>query len=182
MKVFFEFSRKGLVTYGKEIKFIKDFIAENYSYTHDLYESSKDIKTLPKNIYKKLNDYISDADCIVIEGSVISLSIGFVLTKSIELGKPVLFLIREDARNTKNRFVESINSKLLINEVYNNTKEIEPILTQFFKTNPYIKTRFNLVLYRKLDSYITKRSHEFGISKTEYLIDLIQKDYDSIIK
>ncbi|HEX9153888.1 MAG TPA: hypothetical protein VF809_03645, partial [Candidatus Saccharimonadales bacterium] len=99
-----------------------------------------------------------------------------VLTEAINLGKPVLFLVNEESVNQRNRFVSSISSKLLTYRSYVAEEELGEIVTDFFKHHNDIKTRFNLVLSNYLNSYVTMESQKKGISKTEYIIELIEDD------
>lgn len=178
MRVLLEFSRGGLEEHGDAIELLRELtLRSGHILTNDLVvESRKDASHLPEGVYHKLQRAIANAQCVIIEGSVISLSLGFVLTEAINLGKPVLFLIKEKSLNQRNRFVSSIDSKLLTYKNYAEDTELEEIVADFFKHHNDIRTRFNLVLSNYLNSYITVESQKKGISKTEYIIELIEED------
>lgn len=177
MKVLFEFSRHGIPDNLPVFEFIRDFVvSRNFKLTNDLVEDSKNSKNyLPEDVFSRLQKSISESDCVIIEGSVVSLSLGYVLTESLNLGKPVLFLIKKNGVNTTNRFAMSIKSRFLTNQVYSNISDLKKILSVFFNKNKFIKTRFNLVLPNDTNSFITKRSKDLGVSKTEYILDLIDE-------
>lgn len=178
MRVLLEFSRGGLEKHQQPIESLRELIlAEGHTLTNDLVEDSKVTRDrLPEGMYNMLQKAIANAQCVIIEGSVVSLSLGFVLTEAINLGKPVLFLVNEASINQRNRFVSSIKSKLVTYKSYNAEKELEGIVKNFFEHHNDIRTRFNLVLSNYLNSYITIESRNKGISKTEYIIELIEAD------
>ncbi len=177
MKVLFEFSRGGLPKNASYLSFIRSFLLDNdFRLTNDLLKDSETTKDyLPENTFFNLQKAISRADCVIIEGSVVSISLGYVLTEAINLGKPVLFLVNRDQVGTTNRFVSSIKSKLLSNNTYLNETELEKYLSEFCTNNKFIKTRFNLVLPHRVDSFIIEQSQARGISKTEYILDLVNQ-------
>jgi hypothetical protein len=183
MKVLFDFSRRGIPQYHPAFEAIRNSILETgHSLTNDLLQETTKIgKTLPQEVFNKLKKAISNADAIVIEGSTVSMSLGYILTESINLGKPVLFLSDSHLNHHKSRFLMSIDSKLLRVQTYKNINQLKLIVHDFLEDCPNIKTRFNLVLSNKLDSFIIKRSKLEGISKTEFIIRLIQKEMDKEI-
>lgn len=173
-----EFSRGGYSEHRGSIELLrKHIIEQGHTLTNDLVEDSK-VRTdlLPEGIYDMLKKAIANAHCVIIEGSAVSLSLGFVLTESINLGKPVLFLVKEENVSQRNRFVRSIKSKLLTYKTYKKDEEVNTIVDDFFKYHNEIKTRFNLVLSNHLNSYVTIESQKKGISKTEYILELIEAD------
>lgn len=107
---------------------------------------------LPEEVFAKISRSISQAQCVIIEGSEVSLSLGYILTKSISLGKPVLLLRHKESNLKKSRFAESIKSKLLKVSLYSNNKELVDSLAWFFNQNKHVKTRFNLVMANEIDS------------------------------
>src|SRR5258706_11154274 len=112
MKVLFEFSRSGLPSYEPYLNFIRKYlIKHDHVLTNDLIEETKQegIKNLPEEIFTKVTRSISEAQCVIIEASEVSISLGYILTKSISLGKPVLFLRNSESNLKKSRFVDSIN-------------------------------------------------------------------------
>lgn len=179
MKILLEFSRSGLPTYRKYIEFIRKYLLErNYQLVTDLLKetNNRGESSLPEEIFAKVSRSISQAQCVIIEASEVSLSLGYILTKSISLGKPVLLLRHKDSNLKKSRFAETIRSKLLKTKLYSNSKELVDNLEWFFSQNKHIKTRFNLVMSTEIDSYITQESKKRNISKTKYIIGLIKKD------
>jgi hypothetical protein len=178
MKVLFDFSRQEITSYKKALDEIRQSILINgHTLTKDLIKETEELgNELPKDFFGKLTKSISEADCVIIEGTTISISLGYILTRSIYLGKPVLFISDCAAGSHKSRFLRSIQTKLLHIQVYNSVKDIRLIISKFLEECPDIKTRFNLVLSNKLNSYITEQSNKLKISKTEFIINLIEKD------
>jgi len=179
MKVLFEFSRSGLPKYRKYLEIIRDQIIENgHTLVNDLLKETNQLGSdkLPEEIFSKITKSISQAQCVIIEASEVSLSQGYILTKAISLGKPVILLKHKESNIKKSRFADTIKSKLLKNETYSDKKSLTSILNHFWHQNKYIKTRFNLVLPNELDSYITQTSLSMDMSKTEYITKLIKDD------
>lgn len=183
MKVFFEFSRSGIKDYFKSFKTVRNYIIDNnHQLTKDLIkniERNYPKVKLSKKVFNDINEAISKADCIIIEGSIVSLAVSYVLTQSISLSKPVLFITHSKSPDiNRNRFAKVINSKLLTTEEYNDYSEIPKIIEKFFNKTKYIKTRFNLVLPNNINSFVTQESKKKDESKTEYIISLIKKEME----
>ncbi|KKQ77252.1 hypothetical protein A2715_00085 [Candidatus Woesebacteria bacterium RIFCSPHIGHO2_01_FULL_39_32] len=178
MRVLFEFSREDLEKRFTYLNLIKSHIFSlNYKLTRDLLTEIKEKgDRLPSDIFNIIQDAISEADAVIIEGSRISMGVGFILSESINKGKPVLFLSDSISNNLKSRFVKKIKSKYLITSTYESKKDLIEALDNFFEETGKIKTRFNLVLDNKLDSFVTIESDKKGISKTEYITNLINKE------
>lgn len=181
MKVLFEFSRSGLPEYKEFYELIRETILQaGHKLTNDLIKDTEKYGySLPEGVYPKITESISESECVIIEGTFVSLSLGYILTDALNLGKPVLFLSHKDRNKEKNRFVDSIKTKILITRTYSDVSEVEAYIKDFFKGNEDIKTRFNLVLPNKINSYVTDKSRQFNISKTEYIINLIISDMTS---
>ena len=182
MKILLEFSRSGLPTYRGYLETIREHLLKTgHQLMNDLLKETNEHGSdrLPKEIFTKVAKSVSQAQCVVIEASEVSLSLGYILTKSISLGKPVLFLRHKNSNLKRSRFADSIKSKLLKSEIYSDEKTLINELDQFFEQNKHIKTRFNLVMPNKIDSYITQVSQSKKVSKTEYIIGLIKEDMKS---
>jgi len=177
MKILFEFSRGGLKEHRSAFELLRaSIVAGGHVLTNDLVQdSTPNPDVLPDDIYSRLRKAVVEADCIIIEGSVVSLSLGFVLTEAIHAGKPVLFLIHANSLTQRNRFISSIRSKLVTYKNYRTDEELTSFLRTFLRHHNYIKTRFNLVLSNELNSYITIHSREKNISKTEYITQILEE-------
>lgn len=177
MKVLFEFSRSNPNKHFDVLEATRStLLAEGHVLTNDLLkETRRNGVVLPANVFEKLSRAISESDFVVIEGSNTGISLGYVLTKALDLGKPVLFMCDQESGNQKNRFLLSIKSKLLTVVVYNYGDDVSEILRKFLLSYPLIKTRFNLVLENKLDSFVLEQSRKLGISKTAFICSLIDR-------
>ncbi len=181
MKILFEFSRAGLPDYLHSFEKIRETLLDNkHKLTYDLLLETSKVgkeKDLSSRISERINNSISEADCVIIEGSIISLAVSYILTQSITLNKPVLFLTHSKSPEiSRNRFINIIDSKLLTVGQYDEISQIPNIIKKFFNKNKYIKTRFNLVLPADVNSFVTIQSKNKNISKTEYIINLIRKE------
>lgn len=178
MKVLIDFSRGGLEEHGDSIGLIRALVLQHgHTLTNDLVkDSEKQNDLLPEDMYERLKKSIADANCVIIEGSVVSLSLGFVLTEAVTLGKPVLFLVKHESVNQRNRFITSIKSPLLSYKSYKTDVILKEIVEDFLTNCPMIKTRFNLVLPNQLNSYVMVRSLQAGTNKTDYINSLIEQD------
>jgi len=182
MKVFFEFSRSGFPQYKDYFVTIHQHIVhEGHDLVNDLLAETKKlgVEELPEEIFQKIRKSVSLSDCVVIEASVVGLSLGYILTKTISLNKPVLFLRHKKSDLKRSRFVDSIDSKLLKSYIYTSKKDLKNQLEHFFQHNKHIKTRFNLVIPQRVDSYVTARSKQKGISKTQFILREIKKGMKS---
>lgn len=178
MKVLFDFSRSNLDNNLSAVEAIRSAILDKgYVLTNDLLEETKKRGvSLPNEVFTKIRKAISEADCVVIEGSTVSISLGYILTEALNLQKPVLFVSNSSVGVHKNRFLKSIETNLLTVSDYGSVKDIGDILNDFFEKFPLIKKRFNLVIDNKVDSFLTEKSRKKNISKTEYINELIKKD------
>ena len=178
MKILFEFSRSGLPHYKNYLELIRRHLVENnHQLVSDLLKETDESRScrVPNTIFSKILKSITQAQCVIIEASEVSLSLGYILTKSISLGKPVLLLRYVNSNLKKSRFADSIKSKLLKSSVYTDKKTLIDILNWFIKQNGSIKTRFNLVMSNDIDSFITQAAQKTGVSKTAYIISLIKR-------
>lgn len=183
MKIFFEFSRSGLPKYLSSYETIRKVIKKTgNTLTRDLLAVTKNEDSLSKDIFNKINSAISDSSCVIIEGSNISMSLSYVLSRSIELGKPILFLFQQKSPDTnKTKFVEIIESKLLHVQMYKQDSELTSLIEKFLEETNEIKTRFNLVLNHDIDSFVTQQSYKLGVSKTKYITSLIEDKMSKVV-
>ncbi|HSX31544.1 MAG TPA: hypothetical protein VLE99_06540 [Candidatus Saccharimonadales bacterium] len=176
MKILLEFSRGTLETHADALEHLRQLILRSgHSLTNDLVEDSRSqANLLPDGVYGRLQRAVAEAQCVIIEGSVVSVSIGVVLSEALRLGKPVLFLVHTNDASQRNRFPAVIASKLVTHKMYSDNYDLGRHLTAFIKHRGSIKRRFNLVLPNELDSYVIMQSRRRGISKTEYITGLIE--------
>lgn len=123
----------------------------------------------------QLTKEIKKADAIVVEATQSNFNLGRLITLALQQHKPVLMLQKE-----LNSTPIVIGSSRLVNvKTYKNTKEdLDEILKDFFKVakKQRLTYRFNLMLSRDIDIYLNDKAHEFGISKADYIRELIAKD------
>ncbi|MCL4208866.1 hypothetical protein KJZ63_04550 [Patescibacteria group bacterium] len=122
--------------------------------------------------YQKTIDNLKNADVVVAEVSMQSMSMGYLINKSLELSKPTLCL------HSKGRapfFLSGIiDSNLIISEY--STNEIKLVVDDAFDYFAGNKDkRFNLMLPPKMLSFLNEMSKKQGLAKAEILRTQIRK-------
>lgn len=179
MKIYFTASARGV-----------DNLSNNYSLIHqyieDLEHTNLDNNVLQKkeNIYgndhsarvKLYNEAmakIKKSDLVVLEVSTHSLSMGFVMQKALELGKPVVALYK---KGFDPYFASGIvNDKLQVVE-YTDYDLKEVLLTAINFASDQQDTRFNFFISPRHQNYLDWIAKHRKLPRSVYLRDLIEKD------
>lgn len=123
----------------------------------------------------QLTKEIKKADALVVEATQSNFNLGRLITLALQQHKPVLMLQKEI-----NSTPIVIGSSRLVNvkSYKNSSEDLDDVLKDFFKVakKQRLTYRFNLMLSRDIDIYLNDKSHEFGISKADYIRELISKD------
>lgn len=118
---------------------------------------------------------ISEADVIVLEGTVKSFFAGYQVAQAASQKKPLLVLTRDESPvaisglSTPTGFIKSVTYK---------DDNLETLLKEFLDENT-IETkdlRFNFYLDRQTYNYLRWMSSKAGTTKAQYVRSLIQKD------
>lgn len=122
------------------------------------------------DLYKRKMRLIHEADICVFECSLHSLSIGFVIEKSIDLNKPTIALYYKD--NLPHFLMGVDEEKLFIKSYTENN--IKKVLKETLKDARERKDkRFNFFITPKLLLYLEKISKEQGVTKSKFIRSLI---------
>ncbi|MBU1085804.1 MAG: hypothetical protein ABIJ43_02285 [Candidatus Beckwithbacteria bacterium] len=180
MKVFFAASPKGLTEfreeYNKIYKTIEELGHKNVTdiaisvEPEDHYKISQD--KLRKH-YKKVIDSIKKADVVIIEGSISSLAVGYVVDRAIESSKPVVIL------HTSGRepfFLTAINNDKVQVIEYTATNAKKQLATSINYAQEQMDTRFNFFISSKIGNYLDWIAKKRKVPRAVYLRKLIQED------
>jgi hypothetical protein len=183
MKVFYTATYSGKNVFGKYYQTIYDQI-EALGYVHVdnevitlnyedyVQKMSEGRDAQIANFHKKM-DGIQNADICVVESSAHSLGNGFIVQRSLDMGKPTIVLYY---KNNKPFFLSGIEDEKFIIRSYddNNYKKVIRDALQLAREKR--DKRFNFFLSPKLLSYIEDASKNRGITKSKLLRDMIVND------
>lgn len=180
MNIYFTASSVGAKDYLSSYKKIVDYIKNkqhDVRYKH-VFEDVEHMRTArPKeervNILKKLEDWIISADCLVVESSYPSISVGYEIYLALQLGKPTLLLY--SSGDPPSIFDNSDNEKLVIEKYTPQT--MQSILDDFltFASNKN-ESRFTFFLTAEISRYLETVSKKQKVPKSVYLRQLILQD------
>ena len=183
MKVYFTASVRGK----------KDF-DENYDYIYNVIEDlgHKNIDDLILRIdadgfykgshkdqvklYKQTIDDIKKCDVVVLEVSIHSLSMGFVMQKALELGKPVVSLYMPGCDPYFAMGVD--NEKLQVIE-YSKSNLKKVLSVALVYAQDQMDTRFNFFISPKICNYLDWIAKKKKTPRAVYLRRLIEKEMDN---
>ena len=121
--------------------------------------------------YEAIRRGILAADAVIIEVSFQDIQIGYEAGLAVANKKPVLCLsIYED-------FSQKINNRYFFGANYSDLN-IEEIVGEFIDRvkKKRLEERFNMFLSTSQGQYLEKRAREEGMTKSEYLRELIDRD------
>lgn len=126
--------------------------------------------------YDEYQRFMLLSDICIFDLSRQSTSIGastmFTLTHQI----PTLVLVKKDSVNFKTRYPFNLNSEFLTIGEYTDEKSYQNHLVKFIEsTLNNDKTRYNLVINKKLDQYLEWAAFQYKKSKTEVIQDSIDE-------
>lgn len=182
MKVFYTATYSGKNVFGKYYQTIYDQI-EALGYVHVdnevitlnyedyVQKMSEGRDAQIANFHKKM-DGIQNADICVVESSAHSLGNGFIVQRSLELGKPTIVLYYKD--NTP-FFLTGVEAEKLIVRSYDEENYKKVVRDALIIAREKRDKRFNFFLSPKLLNYIEDASKDRGITKSKLLRDMIVK-------
>lgn len=192
MKIHFsastEYIEKRIETYrliGSIIKnhgdeLVRDWIEEAYKSGGAGYDD-----TQAASIASTTRAAIALSDIVIFEVTDQSFSLGYQAAYAASLQKPVLIL-RQPHSRPLGPVGTGIDSPLRSCSVYESDEDLREIIISFIEKNDVSTKdlRFNMVLERDLLYYLTNKSRETGVSKSQIVRDLIrraaQKNNDKI--
>lgn len=183
MKVFFGSSQRGK-------KFYDSFYKEIYQELNDLGLTHLDndlVKISTQDFYRHLEakgrnayfdlyrrkiDYLIKADVCVFECSLPSLSIGFLIERSLELHKPTIILYYKD--NLPFFLMGNQNYKLIASS-YNDRNIKTVVKRTIAAAKKQQDKRFNFFINPRLLSYLETESKKLNVSKSSLIRELIEE-------
>jgi hypothetical protein len=157
-------------------------IIEDLGHTHT---SDFVLKVVPEKFYRlsteEFNRHheetirsIRRADVCIFEASQHSLSVGYLVNYSLDLGKPVIILARD---NDAPFMFKSIKSERLFFVFYKDNKDLKRKLKRALeKAASRIDVRFNFFITPQLLSYLDWIAGKKRIPRSVYLRNLIEED------
>lgn len=182
MKVYFTASARGIPDYRDRYNLIFttikqlghtniDDLVVTLNGADDLYH--QDSRESQVQLFQKTVQLIREADVVVLEVSTHSLSMGFVIHKALEIGKPVIALYAED--NTPYFASGIIDDKFQV--VDYDAENIKQILSDSLEyAQEKNDTRFNFFVAPKHITYLDWIAKTKRIPRSVYLRKLIEKD------
>lgn len=180
MKIYFTASARGKREYGGTYKKIYD-VVKNLEHTHiDNFIFKVDEDTLYEGshadqvkLYEQTIKNIKASDIVVLEVSVHSLSMGYVLQRALDLGKPVIALYAKDNEPYFALGIE--NEKLQVLE-YADDNLIDTLETAIDYARGQLDTRFNFFISPKIGAYLDQVFKTRHTPRAVYLRRLIEED------
>lgn len=170
----------------KEIAYFRRIISlvkgAGHTLTNDwLNEVYKARKTIPNikwtKIYHTNLDAIDKADIIIAEATTKSFGVGFQVALAIRSKKPVLLLVREEV--DRRSMLWGIDEEAVQTKLYN-AGTLDTIVLGFLKEFDITtkEKRFNLMLDRKLQNYLTWAAKSTGKTRSQIVRELIVSEMD----
>jgi len=180
MKVFFTATYQGENQFGDYYKVIYEEIEKmghqhldqeviQTSYKQYVDKMAKGRPAQVENYHKKMT-YIKNADICILETSAHSLGLGFIVQKSLEMGKPTLVFYYKD---NVPYFLQGIEDEKLIIKSYDEKNIKKVVKSAFAIAREKRDKRFNFFLSPKLLNYLEEVSQQQGVTKSKILRDLI---------
>lgn len=179
MKIFLNISnrseQKAIDSTYKVFNYLKSL---EYVLTYNCFENStlKDIKSVSEiqseDLYKAALKSLQQSDIVILEVSTNSFTQGYILQKSLEMGKPVIALHQ---RGKYSIFIKGIKNTLLQTIEYDDyslNESLEEAL-QFAIEN--LMTKFNFYLSSDISNYLNWISKKKNLPKSEFVRALIRE-------
>lgn len=123
--------------------------------------------------HKKLNQWISGCDCMVVEASFPSISVGFEISLALHWNKPILVLYSEGDPPS---LLASYREDLIVCEEYS-LENLSDVLNGFLSyVQGHGDTRFTFFLPSQLAAYLEEVAQESHYHKATYLRKLLEED------
>lgn len=144
----------------------KDWLSE----VHDAHNTSLSINW--SNIYRTNIEAIDNADVVIAEATTKSFGVGFQVALAIRSKQPVLILLREGV--DRRSMLWGIDEEFVRTKFYNE-KTLDSIILEFLKEYDITtkEKRFNLMLDRKLQNYLSRSAKETGKSRSQIVRELL---------
>ncbi len=180
MKIYYIASPRGIKEfsnlYCKTYQMLQDLgnvLVDDYIITVDVekfYSASYDYRI---KHYKRVMESIRKCDVAIVETSIHSLSMGYIIDKALDLGKPVIVL---HLKGYEPYFCTCIqNDKVQIYE-YNSSNVKDILKAALEEAKQQIDLRFTLLLPPKIVSFLDEVVKKQRIPRSVYIRRLIEAD------
>ncbi len=137
----------------------------------------KDISGAPlkvkKGNYIQSIDSVKKSDVVVMEVSGHSMSMGYLISKALEMNKPVIALHKKEYMPV---FIKGISDQKLIISEYCE-EDIEEVMEKALKkANSLIDVRFNFFVNSKILNYLDWVSQKKMLPRSVFLRNLIERE------
>ena len=123
--------------------------------------------------HQQMNQWISNSDCMVVEATFPSISVGYEISLALHWRKPILVLYSEGDPPS---LLEGYNESLIICELYT-IKTLNRILDDFLDyAQGSSDTRFTFFLPTDLAHHLEISAQKKHVSKANYLRQLLWQD------
>lgn len=177
MKIYFGTSRRIKKLYKEEVETIYNLIRDwGFDHTSDFVIKIASKKEDIGQLHKEAIEGIKKADICVFEASRHSLSVGYLINYSLNLGKPTVVLSQSESVS---EIFKKLNLPRLIFVHYKNLDELKRNLKRVIrKAAAQVDIRFNFFITPSLLSYLDWIASKRKIPRAVYLRGLIEKDME----
>lgn len=126
-----------------------------------------------RSFHKRLESWIATSDCMIVEASFPSISVGFEISLALSKGKAVLVLLNNCDPPS---LLPDLNTDRLVIEKYT-LNSLPHVLHDFLLyAEGSNETRFTFFLTHDQASYLSEVSRKAGVPKSVYLRNLIDQN------
>lgn len=123
--------------------------------------------------YQKMMKLLKESDANLFDCSTPDSLTGFQISKSLEFNKPTIVLYHESSPEC----ITSIDEEKLLPGAFKNKEGLKTILLSLLKKARMLADkRFNFFITPSLLNFLNLMSHEYGMTKSTYLRNLIIED------
>jgi hypothetical protein len=126
-----------------------------------------------KENYNETLKCINKADIVIMEISGHSMSMGYILSKALEINKPVIAMYKEDMEPV---FIAGMDDPKLILAKYTQPNVEKTIWESIKKAKSLIDVRFNFFVSPKILTYLDWVGQKRMIPKSVFLRNLIERE------
>ncbi len=124
-------------------------------------------------LLRKAIKQIKKADIIVLEVSVHSLSMGYLMNRSLEEGKPVILLYKEGIRPFLPIGVEDPNLQTV---PYSEGDLVAVLKDALEEAKRNVGSRFTIILSPRINSFLNRMARSKRIPRSVFIRSLIEKE------
>ena len=157
-------------TISSEHKMVSDKV---WKWVKSGVENFKDDEKAKRENYNETLKCINKADIVIMEISGHSMSMGYILSKALEINKPVIAMYKEDMEPV---FIAGMDDPKLILAKYTLTNVEKTIWESIKKAKSLIDVRFNFFVSPKILTYLDWVGQKRMIPKSVFLRNLIERE------